>query len=179
MPTEAELVEHYDSNLNYASIGFENLMRLIGAFKLNLRRINTVLDLGCGDGRYTEFLSDILRVTAYGVDYSPARIKKAEELKHYDTNYHCSDIRDSEWEGDLTLMIEVLEHLQNPVEVVQHALKYTKVYMLATVPLNMPYKAHLSVYKSPEEVMKLFQPTQAAVFPTTDTQLHVAMLWEK
>lgn len=55
-------------------------------------RGTTILDMGCGNGRFSRYLNDYgMKVT--GIDISPAVIKKAISLSPASIEFECHDIR--------------------------------------------------------------------------------------
>ncbi len=77
---------------------------------------NTILDYGCGDGRYTSILKQFFPESSiYGSDISDIGLKIAKE-NHPDAQYismsdETIDFADSSF--DLIISIEVLEHVKN------------------------------------------------------------------
>lgn len=160
---EKELLKHYNNNVNYSSIDpSKGLDRL----KLDIQTHHRVLDLGCGDGRWCRAIKDRYQAIPYGVDFSSERISKARDLNR-DTNYgiwyqsedaykFVREYDASKWgKFDYTLMVEFIEHLENPVELL-NSLRFVTKKIAGTVPLNFPYVAHLQVFKSEEEFKEMF-----------------------
>lgn len=149
---EKALVQHYDMALEYWSplkdYGLREIAGVVGA------EISApLLDLGCGDGR----LANHVPFSVVGVDVSQNRIEIAEK-KNPGSEWYCADLYD--WlaacsqKFQVIVAIDVLEHLEEP----KIALELAKAclledgFILGTVPLNLPYKAHLHVYKSADDV---------------------------
>lgn len=61
----------------YDLMDMEQLDRLMGV--LNLNRDNKVLDLGCGIGTITEYISDLTGAHITGIDFAAGAIKRASE----------------------------------------------------------------------------------------------------
>jgi SAM-dependent methyltransferase len=74
-----------------------------------------ILDLGCGDGSYSKRLKDLgFDVTAGDVDTKRFRYQNEIELKHCDIT---KQIPFPEHHFDYVLLIEVVEHLRNPYDI--------------------------------------------------------------
>lgn len=86
-----------------------NIIRLQRCLQYKKRRINKILDFGCGDGSFVETLRE-LGYEAYGVDLlwageKPYIYEDLSELSKYNMTF------------DLLIMVEVIEHLFNPVKI--------------------------------------------------------------
>lgn len=142
--TEDKLLVHYDQHTTYHSpmgpkhvnnITFHAGIILIGA---------DVLDVGCGTGWWLEYCRNRSANSVEGFDYSGNRIMLA--------NAKGLPVRVSKWQDyvplrpqyDLVTMWDVLEHLEDPLGCVTKFRTYGDV--VATVPLNFPYVAHLQVW---------------------------------
>lgn len=168
---EKELVSHYDGNPQYyssnSSVVFERTGQKVEGKK--------ILDLGCGDGRLSRQLKGYESYT--GVDYSEVRVKKATEdaVKERKNNVHffasdLTDFLDIAVDGlqtfDVICAFEVLEHLANPKEVLQKARMVATEAVCGSVPINMPYVAHLQLFKTIDDVVALIG--EDAVFTVSE-----------
>mgnify|MGYP003143820528 FL=1 len=79
---------------------------------------DSILDVGCGEGRFLGLLGN--RIRKVGVDLSPRPIKFAQAF-HPDIEFHCADANQLKEEFDVVTAIEVLEHV--PDEQVTNFLK--------------------------------------------------------
>ena len=79
---------------------------------------DSILDVGCGEGRFLGLLGN--RIRKVGVDLSPRPIKFAKAF-HPDIEFHCADANQLKDEFDVVTAIEVLEHI--PDEQVTNFLK--------------------------------------------------------
>jgi len=85
------------------------------------RKLETVLDIGCGNGRFGEFLLRHFPNADYtGIDFSPELLKFAEEKfksKKLSGKFIHSDILDTKWAGglkkkfDLITLFGVIHHI--------------------------------------------------------------------
>lgn len=178
---ETNLIQHYDNNLKYYSpISDENyFMRIFKDFNIEINSNTRILDIGCGDGRVFNFVK---HVNSYvGVDYSSKRIQKAHNL--YNTSKNCRFIQscvrefvnNNNIDFDIVTAFEFLEHVVEPYNIIKTILsKCVKVKIVATLPINMPYKAHLSVWKNIDDVMSDLSPNK---IHTDDHNKHFICLW--
>ena len=81
-PREQDLIPHYDKHGYYYSpiggkVGALFLEKFLNDLNIDIDSLDSVLDLGCGDGRLSSLLS--VSKNYVGVDYSNVRIKKAKD----------------------------------------------------------------------------------------------------
>lgn len=69
----------------------------------------SILDVGCGDGRFLGMLSNTI-ARRVGIDLSNKAISYAKAF-HPDIDYRCVDIKDLDENFDIVTCIEVLEHI--------------------------------------------------------------------
>lgn len=160
MTTEKELIAHYDSHLEYDSpiIHTAKCVDICNQLGILEAPRGMMIDLGCGTGTWVA-RANSLGFTCIGIDYSPRRIKRAQEL-HSDYQFHCFRIQDAVSafvEAPYWTLWDVIEHLENPLDIL------TKLggTVWGSVPINFPYVAHLQVYTSMENVCERLQPTRA------------------
>lgn len=154
---EVELLNHYNKNTNYTSLEPEWVFKNLPVEKIAGKR---VLDLGCGDGRFSAYLKNQLGCDVVGVDFSQKRIALARE-RVKGVPFFCSNAYTfvNQYKGkkfDYVLMTEFLEHLEAP-EVLMSKLMEISDGVIGTTPKNFPYVAHLQVYKSAKSFRKRFK----------------------
>lgn len=157
---EKDLLDHYNNNVNYASVNIEKFFNLFDKIDFENKKI---LDLGCGDGRFCKYLKTKLKANPFGIDFSKNRIDKARK-QNLGINYFCIDCYKyaeeysvAKWgKFDLVLMTEVIEHLENPARL-SLALSRISNAIFGSVPLNFPYIAHLQVFENKEQFKALFK----------------------
>ena len=114
----------------------------------NLKRGDTCLDVGAGDGKWAALLKDYLLMDAVEVFWP--NIANHELYKKYHNTY-IADIRDFKYlYYDLIIFGDVLEHMST--EDAQRVLNYARPrcnYILVAVPFNWPQGA---IYGNPYEV---------------------------
>jgi len=153
---EFDLLPHYNKNVAYTSVDPTWALK---KFPIQLKPRMRVLDLGCGDGRWARYIKEVHGCTVVGVDFSAKRIQRARELSP-GIQFHCDNVYDfvEGYKGpkfDYTLMVEVLEHLENP-EGLLRGLRRISKNLIGTTPKNFPYVAHLQVYKTAKEFRSRF-----------------------
>lgn len=172
--TEAALMPHYDDNLQYYSPlqDRDETRKIFDAVGIRPERAGSVLDVGCGDGRLAAHF--LPRTQFVGVDASEPRVQMAVG-KFPNHQWFCGDVyavledldqirqddNDNEPLFDLGVAVEVLEHLENPEHVVE-LMRRLCVTVLGTVPINMPYEAHLQVYEDVDAVHERLSPERVA-----------------
>lgn len=148
--TETEFIEHYNTHLDYKSIRWHDILEAMRQFKINPLYCRRVLDLGCGDGRFSNNFTQCFNAKVLGVDYSSKRISKAIE-KYPNISFIYDDVwRFSNQDFDLTIMFELLEHMKNPRDFL-HGLKRP---MLASIPINLPLPEHRHVFVDQADVVR-------------------------
>ncbi|MFA7418024.1 MAG: class I SAM-dependent methyltransferase [Acholeplasma sp.] len=112
--------------------------------QLRKENFETLLDIGCGDGRLTkEILFDLPNKNIIGVDYSERAISLAKALSP-EARYVCGDIITSNIvEADVCTLIEVFEHIppetsNDFVAGVSRQLKKGGVLLLTVPHQNIP-----------------------------------------
>jgi 2-polyprenyl-3-methyl-5-hydroxy-6-metoxy-1,4-benzoquinol methylase len=99
-----------------------------------------ILEIGCGEGYVlAEIQRARLDTHLIGIDQSEAAIEAAKRRVAPPAELHVGDAREmtSTFEGgrpDLVLMLEVLEHLEDPVKMLDDLAALTSRYVLLSVP---------------------------------------------
>lgn len=113
---------------------------------LSLSNQESALDLGCGDGTLLNLLAANYGCKGVGVDRLANRISKAKTVKEHfglsEVNYHVSDITDylnsvlGRETYDKIFLLEVLEHIKSPEDVLRLATKMLnrEGQIIVTVP---------------------------------------------
>lgn len=103
----------------------------------------SVLDLGCGLGEMANLLGDREYL---GIDFSPVAIQYAREsTRNPNARFQLVDFRDGLLcrQFDTVLLLEVLEHVDDPAAIVELAQRYARKRVIATVPIDIPDSAHI------------------------------------
>lgn len=105
---------------------------------LELNPINsTVVDFGCADGVFTELLKPSDVSSVYGVDYSD------KACSEYFENTGCpveKDISFIHSPVDFVVALEVLEHTENPDEILEKLYDKVNTAVIFTVPIKEQVK---------------------------------------
>ena len=102
-----------------------------------------VLDVGCGDGTFLEYLKKKKYVNEIGVDISQVAVSRARKKGVTAQVKKLDQISEEYDDGafDYVVMSEVIEHVTNPEELVQTAWSLTSASLLVTIP-NIGYWPH-------------------------------------
>ncbi|WP_165493134.1 class I SAM-dependent methyltransferase [Hylemonella gracilis] len=133
-----------------------------------LTDVRRLLEVGCGQGHFLTRMHNLYN--CQGVEFNP---KAIEDCQAKGLNVSSSTLRSIETSFDLVVAFEVLEHLSNPREFMEDALRVVKPngYLLLAVPnpegyfseadrvlLDMPPHHVLSLSKKTfENIAKIFQ----------------------
>jgi 2-polyprenyl-3-methyl-5-hydroxy-6-metoxy-1,4-benzoquinol methylase len=183
--SEEKLIPHYDSHVKYYTpVREDTIEKIFRILDFKPEPPMNILDLGCGTGWfafYMKMLHPDYEVTA--VDVSQVRIDRAR-TEHPGPQYVCHDIyrflRFMEYcRYNLICLWDVLEHLENPIELLWLArsrLLPTGV-ILASVPHDHEYVAHLKVFKNSTDVMRELGPD--TIHEWEDSRKYYLCRWEK
>jgi 2-polyprenyl-3-methyl-5-hydroxy-6-metoxy-1,4-benzoquinol methylase len=164
---EGNLIPHYDKHGYYYSpiggkVGASFLENFFSNLNVDISKVHSVLDLGCGDGRLSGLLDSSKGYV--GVDYSNVRIDRAKKTYPQRRFYHDDLHRFIDSNNlrfyDLIVCIEVLEHLEDPKLLLNNIIqrKDKDAVIVATIPINLPYVAHLQTWKTNQEVEDHLSP---------------------
>ncbi len=143
---------------------------LIGRFKaaaielVKQARPRTILEVGCGEGYMLEVLADAeLGVELTGVDFSEPAINDARERLGDRATLEVCVARELAADGrtfDMVMMLEVLEHIPNPEQMLPILGQLSEQHLLLSVPwepffrgLNFMRGKHLAAWgNDPEHI---------------------------
>ena len=112
-----------------------------------------IAELGCGRGRFAEFLYKKGYENYWGVDFADKQIKLAKELvpsyKFKAGNLYDKNIQKEFINHDVFIIIETLEHIKNDLSIIEAIPKGGKIIL--SVP-NKNDRAHVRYFKSIEQV---------------------------
>jgi 2-polyprenyl-6-hydroxyphenyl methylase/3-demethylubiquinone-9 3-methyltransferase len=125
-----------------------------------------ILDMGCGGGFLTHFLSQKGHET-YGVDLSPSSLEIARK-KDPKTHYLCADVTKLPFEDksfDVVSAMDLLEHVEDPRKVIAEASRLLRpqgLFFFHT--FNRNFFSYLLVIKGVEWIVKN-TPKNMHVYP--------------
>jgi len=115
--------------------------RMLTALDYVLDAINlgasTVVDLGCGDGGMLALLKE-KNIKSWGYDITPANVECAKTTRNVDARL-INFKKDQIEYGDVALLTEVLEHLEDPHGTIKNL---PSKYLIASSPYNEDDKNH-------------------------------------
>lgn len=117
----------------------------------------SILDLGCGTGD----IANLWPKQYMGIDFSKGAIAIARANCHNpNAVFYCIDLRKCAMtkQYDTVLLLEVLEHLDDPAYIADIALRTARLRIIITVPRDMPGRAHVKAAWMPPDLEKLFGP---------------------
>lgn len=124
----------------------------------------SILEVGCGEGYMLDALSlGGVTATLTGVDFSAEAIADARQRLGARAQFEQRDARELADDGrqfDMVMMLEVLEHIPDPAQMLPILERLTRRYLLLSVPwepmfrgLNMMRGKHVSAWgNDPEHV---------------------------
>ena len=109
-------------------------------------KVNSVLDIGCGEGTKTAFLKKLLpNANVLGIDFSREGIAHATTMyanfSDSGMRFRCINAKEeSAWEkSDLVTSFEVLEHLEDWQNVLSQMCSSSNKYIMIAVPAGKMY----------------------------------------
>lgn len=108
----------------------------------------TLLDVGCGNGLFLEFLKRQTQIKGYGVDRSKMAIESA--IQNFNVKIFKSAIESLPFKNnsfDLVSTLEVLEHL--PYMVYEKSLSEIERVADKYIIVNVPYKENIAIVQCP------------------------------
>ncbi len=94
---------------------------------------NRVLDIGCATGEYIQRLKDY-GFECIGIDANPIYVKEANAKGIVAYNMDAKRLEFPDKSFDTALLFEVLEHIDDPAEVLKEAKRVSRKNILITVP---------------------------------------------
>ncbi|MDN0033679.1 glycosyltransferase [Oscillibacter valericigenes] len=108
---------------------------------------SSVLEFGCSSGRMTKYMAQTLQCSVSIAEIDEAAYRKARE---YAVNGFCGDIESYAWQDvfageqfDVILFTDVLEHLRNPMELLQRVKPFLK--STGEILVSIPNIGHFDI----------------------------------
>jgi len=124
--------EYYKDREKKKALGYRLKRRTKEVIKAILkykgRKVNSILDVGCADGKMLEFLLKELKVHDYkGVDFDQKLINLANEdiKKHLEVG-NALNLRFKDNNFDVLISTAVIEHLENPEKFLKESYRVLK-----------------------------------------------------
>lgn len=125
---------------------------------LKQEKVQGVLDVGCGPGQFAEYITKkIPKVNYIGIDYSKTAIETAQ-LRCPHAEFFVQDLMHedalSDFKADVFLILEVLEHIEKDIELIERIPNGQKV--IFSVP-NMDSFGHVRFFKDENAIFKRYK----------------------
>ena len=128
------------------------LMNKVKTTLLEDKDVKTVLDVGCGVGIFVKELK-LKKLKARGIDHSKSSIRYAKRAygKENFAIANVSSVKLKENSVDAITSLEVLEHLDEPMEVLQKLIKAARYMVIVTVPNGNAIKSKEHIWSFTEK----------------------------
>ncbi|MAD52456.1 class I SAM-dependent methyltransferase [Idiomarina sp. UBA3162] len=151
----------YMESDNYALEASESIYQPIWDEVCNLierEKVERVIDIGCGPGQFSEYLTDRLPTADYlGLDFSETAINLARKRCPM-LSFACEDVRNyTSDSGDIKtvyIMLEVLEHIDDDINLLK--LFPSGANVIFSVP-NFDSFGHVRFFKTSNEIKKRYK----------------------
>jgi len=168
-------LEHYHSNLNFV-IRFIEYRRV--KYILNFLRINKkdiIIEIGCGAG---DILGKINKGILIGVDISKYILDIAKEryknIEFINGNAENLPVKISQNKYDKIICSEVLEHTENPINVLKEIKKISKDD--SVIVISVPNEKLINQIKGILQKMKIFNFLFPSISKKMDDEWHLHYL---
>ena len=135
----------YDTNINLT----RDLDAIVTQGLLANHRFDSILELGCGTGKNTEFLAQI-GVRVHALDFSEGMIRKAKKkIKSQNVRFEKADLRDR-WPCDdnaydLIACNLVLEHIENLSHIFAESARTLRIGGMVLIQELHPFRQYNGV----------------------------------
>jgi ubiquinone/menaquinone biosynthesis C-methylase UbiE len=135
----------YNSKNPLMGIVISNFMNNLKETSATLKNINSVIDIGCGEGFVINCL-DYPKITGVDISRNALRIAKEKNPECEFCSGSIYEISFKENSFDLVIATEVLEHLERPDLALREIRRITKNYCILSVP-NEPYFRAMNFFR--------------------------------
>jgi 2-polyprenyl-3-methyl-5-hydroxy-6-metoxy-1,4-benzoquinol methylase len=127
--------------------------------ELKKKKINSILEVGCGTGAFAHLLLEKSKINYYGFDFSKVAIKKAKSRTNRNDLFFYGNATELEpykkIDYQAIICTEVLEHVEDDLSVIKNW--KPGCYCFCSVP-NFDSAYHVRFFLSKEDVIKRYQP---------------------
>ncbi len=102
----------------------------------------SVLDIGCGNGKFLKRLQMEKGCTVYGLDISPVAIEKLRSLGMEGEVWNAENMDAFTKEFDVVIASHVFEHVENDTGLARNVARITKQFAIIAVPNDCAYPEH-------------------------------------
>ena len=95
----------------------------------------SVVDLGCAEGDGSHVLSTMFQGEIYGVDFSESAVQQAQKT-YSNITFLAGDIRGLTQKWDVAFISNVIEHFQDPVDILARVSKSINYHMIVMIPFE-------------------------------------------
>ena len=109
-----------------------------------------ILDVGCGEGFTLKYLTKKGKFSLHGIDSSKEAIRLARKIAPK-SRLRVGDVTKLPFKGnsfDIVLLLEILEHLENPKKIIKEVKRLAKKAVIISVPRE-PYFRIIEVIINP------------------------------
>lgn len=108
------------------------------ALEKHSNRETRILDVGCGDGVFLEYLESAGYRDLFGVDFSATAVERTRELGYEaeQADLEQGDLPFETNQFEVATMLDVLEHLYHPVEALKEICRVSERLVLCTPNFN-------------------------------------------
>jgi trans-aconitate methyltransferase len=157
--------EYYDNNVTRVNLPLEEspwgeLYQMAASLLPPPEDCSTVVDLGCGTGRFAKLLCDRGYTKYWGIDFSEVRIREARRYVP-DFEFSVANVFD-EWvqeklrKFNLFILLEVLEHVNDDLKLLSTLPSDSRVVF--SVP-NYDSAGHVRFFRISDDVTRRYEET--------------------
>ena len=148
--SQTKYTQHYASNPYY-------FMYAIIADRI-VHKVSSVLEVGCGCGRFGAVLYQLGFTEYVGFDFSQRQIDAAKKICPEQT-YYCADAYNTDLyetvKYEAVVCTEFLEHVEKDLDIIRRVPK--DILFIGSVP-SFDFDSHVRFFKTPGEVESRYAP---------------------
>lgn len=146
VPTKKEIMQYYETeysllnpSLHIEDSEFKASEILSILRKMGIKKIDTLLFLGCGTGAISNELEKTIQTNfAVGCDISSSILKIAKNVNQHLIliKADCETVPIKNNSIDFVLLIDIIEHLKSPQQAIAEATRISKRWVLVRTPID-------------------------------------------